>query len=107
VIVQQTTRPRAAALAFLRHRAGLRRFAIAFGVCALVVGSTLWGLYEGMRLYRERVAPSLADLLDDVVATRLAIVPNWIAGWLGSDAERVVLDIKHAEFQKLAYQREV
>jgi hypothetical protein len=107
VILKHTVRPRAAALEPLRRRTGLRWLAIALGVCGLVVGSTLWGLYEGMRLYRDRIAPTLADLLDDVVASRLAIVPNWIVGWVGSDAERVVLDIKHAEFQKLAYQREV
>src|SRR3990172_4929026 len=60
-----------------------------------------------MVVHRNRVAASLEDFLGDVVAARLAIVPNWISGWLFSDAERLVLDVKHEHFQKLAYQREL
>jgi hypothetical protein len=89
------------------HRRWLRRIAAILGLAALLAASTLWGLYQGMYLYRIRVAASLADLLDDVLATRLAILPNWIAGWWASDAERIVLDIRHQDFQKLAYQREL
>src|SRR5262245_1985592 len=107
VIVQRTATTRARALELLLQRRGLRRLAIALGVAGLVAGSTLWGLYEGMILYKNRTAASLADLLDDVVAARLAIVPNWVSGWLFSDAERLVLDVKHEHFQKLAYQREL
>jgi hypothetical protein len=91
----------------LLRRIWMRRIAAATGIVALVGASTLWGLYEGMLLYRNRVATELADVLDDVVATRLAIVPNWIAGWWAGDAKRLVLDIKHENFQKLAYQREL
>ena len=107
MIVQRTAPAQTRALEPLLRRRGLRRLAIALGVAGLVAGSTLWGLYEGMILYRNRVAASLEDLLDDVVAARLAIVPNWVSGWLFSDAERLVLDVKHENFQKLAYQREL
>ncbi len=107
MILKRTEVSAAPALAPLLRRTWLRRAAAAAGVAALVAGSTLWGLYEGMILNRNRVADSLADLLDDVVATRLAIVPNWISGWLFADAERLVLDVKHEHFQKLAYQREL
>ncbi len=96
-----------APLAPLVRRTWLRRLAAATAIAALVAGSTLWGLYEGMQLYRNRVATEWADLLDEVVASRLAIVPNWVGGWLHSDAKRLVLDIKHKDFQKLAYQREL
>lgn len=96
-----------APLAPLVRRTWLRRLAAAVAIAALVGGSTLWGLYAGMQLYRNRVATEWADLIDEVIASRLAIVPNWVGGWLGSDAKRLVLDIKHKDFQKLAYQREL
>lgn len=108
MILQRTAAERRAPVfAPLLHRTWLRRIAAAAGIAALVGASALWGLYEGMLLYRNRVATEWADLLDDVVATRLAIVPNWISGSWGSDAKRLVLDIKHEHFQKLAYQREL
>jgi hypothetical protein len=108
MIVKHTAAERRPSIfAPLLRRSWLRRLAAVAGIAALVGASTLWGLYEGMQLYRNRVATELADLLDDVVATRLAIVPNWIAGWWAGDAKRLVLDIKHENFQKLAYQREL
>jgi hypothetical protein len=107
VIVKAASPRRSARLEPLLRRAWLRRLGAGLGVAALVGASTLWGLYQGMDLYRTRVAASLDDLLEDVVATRLAIVPNWLAAWWGSDAERIVLDIRHDDFQKLAYQREL
>ncbi len=107
IVKQADADGRPSILAPLRHRTWRRRLAVVAGIVALVGASTLWGLYEGMLLYRNRVATELADLLDDVVATRLAIVPNWIAGWWAGDAKRLVLDIKHENFQKLAYQREL
>jgi hypothetical protein len=107
IVKQSAAQRRPSPFAPLLRRRWLRRLAAAGGVVALVGASTLWGLYEGMQLYRNRVATELADLLDDVVATRLAIVPNWISGWWGADAKRLVLDIKHENFQKLAYQREL
>src|SRR5262245_29362170 len=107
VIVQRTDSARGSALAPLLRRTWLRRAAAAAGVGALLVGATLWGVYEGMTLYRHREAASLADLFRDVVAARLAIVPNYISGWLFADPERLALDIKHEDFQKLAYQREL
>ena len=107
IVKRVARRPRASALAPLLRRTWLRRLSAAAGIVALVGAATLWGLYEGMMLYHNRVATGLADLLDDVVASRLSIVPNWIEGWLRSDAKRLVLDIKHENFQKLAYQREL
>ena len=107
MILQETQPRRFSALRRLLERAGPRRAAAVAGVVLLVLGSTLWGLYEGMYLYRVKVAASLADLLDDVLVTRLAIVPNWIGGWWSSDAEQLSFDIKHSDFQKLAYQREL
>jgi hypothetical protein len=74
---------------------------------ALVGGATLWGIYYGMYLHKVKVANSLADFVDDVLETRLRIVPNLVSGVLGSTAERLTLDIKHTDFQRLAYKREL
>jgi hypothetical protein len=107
VILKRAEPARFAPLRALLRRKWLLRIG-ALAVFAAMLGSaTLWGLYQGMHLYRLKKAASLADLLDDVVAMRLAVVPNWIAGWWGSDAERIVLDVKHTDFQKIAYQREL
>jgi len=107
VIVKVAPPRRSVWLEPLLRRAWARRLGACLAVAALVGAATLWGLYEGMDLYRTRVAASLDDLLEDVIATRLAIVPNWLAAWWGSDAERIVLDIRHEDFQKLAYQRQI
>ena len=74
---------------------------------ALVGGATLWGIYYGMYLHKVKVANSLADFVDAVLETRLRIVPNLVSGVLGSTAERLTLDIKHTDFQRLAYKREL
>jgi hypothetical protein len=106
-VILQRTASAPSSLQLLGQRTWLRRSVAALAVAALVAGSLLWGLYQGMVLYRDRVAASLEDLLGDVVASRFAIVPNFVSGWLRSDAERIVIDIKHEDFQKLAYQREL
>jgi hypothetical protein len=60
-----------------------------------------------MYLHKVKVANSLADFVDDVLETRLRIFPNLVSGVLGSTAERLTLDIKHTDFQRLAYKREL
>jgi len=107
ILKASAARPALAALAPLMRRAGLRRTLMVLGLAALLFGSTAWGLYQGMLLYKLKVASRLADVLDDVLVTRLAIGPNWLRGWWASDATRLSFDIKHENFQKLAYQREM
>ncbi len=87
-----------------------RRRLIAFaavGGLALLLGSTaLAGIYYGMYLHKVKVANSLADFVDDVLATRLRIIPNFLRAQLGPRPERLDLHISHQNFQKLAFERE-
>ncbi len=91
----------------LFRRRWLMGFAILCGFSLVVGGTALWGIYYGMYLYKLKAAASLADFFDDVVASRLQIIPNFVAGKLAPAPPRLTLDIKHTDFQKLAYAREI
>lgn len=64
----------------------------------------LSGTYYGMVLYRTGEGDDFIELLKYGLDARLDIVPNFFKG-LAANPERIFIDVKQADFQKLAYQR--
>jgi len=81
--------------------------AVAFLVVASLVATSLYSVYYGMELYKQKAAASYNDFFENAVQTKLNIVPNYIKGNLFAKPEHITIDVKHEHFQKLAYKREI
>jgi hypothetical protein len=88
-------------------RAGLRQKLLIglLGVGLLVAGG-LGLIYYGMILHKTGQAESLNDLAHNIAVTRFHIVPNYFRGLLARP-ERISLDIKFKDFQKIVHYREM
>ncbi|MGH7455235.1 MAG: hypothetical protein ACRENG_28020, partial [bacterium] len=67
----------------------------------------MYSIYYGMELYKTKAAASYNDFFENAVQTKWSIVPNYIKGNLFAKPERLIIDIKLDDFQKLAYKREI
>ncbi len=76
-------------------------------VGAMLAGTSLVSIYYGMHLYKTKQALSFDVFFENLVQTRLNVIPNYIRGVMYAKPERIVIDIKHKHFQKLAYKRQV
>jgi hypothetical protein len=66
---------------------------------------TLGSIYYGMVLHETKVADSFATFFENAVQTKLDLAPNFVRGQLVRP-DRLTIDMKHTEFQKLAYKRD-
>ncbi|MGH7456765.1 MAG: hypothetical protein ACRENG_35780, partial [bacterium] len=80
---------------------------VALLVVASLVATSLYSVYYGMELYKQKAAASYNDFFENAVKTKLSLVPNYIKGNLFAKPERITIDVKHEHFQKLAYKREI
>lgn len=98
-----TAHPAFAALLRLR-----KSMVFGAGVFILLLAAvSLCSVYYGIQLNRSKRAESFDDFLDNVLQARLNIIPNYIRGTFLSEPERLIIDIKHKYFQKLAYKRQL
>jgi hypothetical protein len=82
---------------------------ISMGVLALVLlltSTSVASIYYGMNLYKSRRAETLDVFLENVVATRFSVVPQWIRGLLFARPERLNIEMKPKHFAALAYKRD-
>jgi len=85
-----------------------RRFLlIASLFTASLAAASLYSIYYGMELYKQKAAASYADFVENAFKTKLNLVPNYVKGNLFAKPERITIDVKHENFQKLAYKREI
>lgn len=85
-----------------------RRFAWLFLSGLLCVGASgLGGVYYGIQMHKTRAAESFDDFLEQAIASKLSIIPHTFRGMLYARPERITIDIKHEDFQRLAYKREM
>ena len=80
---------------------------LAFIFIISLVATSLWSIYYGMHLYKVKAADSFAAFFENAIQTKWSIVPNFINGRLFANPERITIDIKHTDFQRLAYKREI
>lgn len=95
----------AKALAHIARRVGKNLIVVALLIFCLAATS-LYGIYYGMELYKTKAAASYNDFFENAVQTKWSIVPNYVKGNLFAKPERIAIDIKSEDFQKLAYKRE-
>jgi hypothetical protein len=81
-------------------------FIFLFGMISFAAVS-LASIYYGMVLFKTKAAASFSEFFENAVQTKLRIVPNFIKGQLSAKPERLTIDIKHEDFQRLAYSREL
>ena len=72
-----------------------------------ITATALYSVYYGMYLFKVKKAETYDMFLENAVEAKLNIIPNYLKGMFGADPERLVIDIKHEHFQKLAYKREI
>jgi len=84
----------------------VKGLSVLFLTCLLLVGGSLASIYYGMLLHERKVADSFSTFFENVIETRLRIVPNWLAGQLQGRPDRLTIDVAHKDFQRLAYKRE-
>jgi len=60
----------------------------------------------GAMLYKTTAASQILGLLSNAAKTKFKIIPNYINGILSSP-EHIYLDIKHTDYQKIAYYRKI
>jgi hypothetical protein len=58
-------------------------------------------------LFKTKAAASFSEFFENAFETKLRIVPNFVKGELFAKPERITIDIKHEDFQRLAYSREL
>ncbi|MCK5613277.1 CotH kinase family protein, partial [Candidatus Pacearchaeota archaeon] len=71
-------------------------------LCAIVVISMAYG----MLLFKTGRAADIRGLFRNIAKTKFRIIPNYVKGVL-SDPEHFYIDIRHTDYQKLAYWREI
>jgi len=64
-------------------------------------------MVTSIKSYRIKKADSFKVFFDNAIKTKFDIVPNYLRGQLFSNPERIMIDIKHKHFQKLAYKRKI
>jgi len=85
----------------------LRFLLIALLFAAGLAAAGLYGVYYGMELYKQKAAASYADFVENAFKTKLSLVPNYVKGNFFAKPERIAIDIKQEDFQKLAHKREI
>lgn len=85
-----------------------RRFVVMglVGIFSLAAVS-LASIYYGMVLFKSKAAASFSEFFENAFETKLSIVPNYVKGQFLAKPEHVTIDIKHQDFQRLAYSREL
>ncbi len=83
-----------------------KRFLLVSILMAFLAVWSLVMIYYGMRLYKFKQAESINDLVFDIAAEKMAFIPNYFKGVLAKP-EKLYLDIKFEDLQKIAYFREV
>ncbi len=79
---------------------------VLLGIFSLAAVS-LASVYYGMVLFKSKAAASFSEFFENAVQTKLNIVPNYIKGQFMAKPEQITIDIKHENFQRLAYSREL
>ncbi len=87
----------------------IRKSAIlVFLIAIAILGATSLGsIYYGMMLYKSKKADSFDVFLENAIQTKLNVIPNYIKGMLAAEPERITIDIKHKNLQKIAYKRQI
>ncbi len=79
---------------------------MSLGGLFLLLALILASIGYGMMLYKTTQASSMRGFILNLAHTRLDFIPNYIKGML-SKPEHLFLDIKHTDFQKIAYYRKI
>lgn len=87
----------------------VKKSTLAIAVVAFVIltAASLSSVYYGIQLNKSKEAASFDEFFENAVVTKLAIIPNSLKGYLYAEPERITIDIKHEDFQRLAYKREI
>ncbi len=80
-------------------------FVITLVFIFILTAISLSSIYYGMYLYKAKKADSYHEFFENAIQTRFNIVPNFIKGYLASAPERITIDVKHNDLQKIAYKR--
>jgi hypothetical protein len=106
MIVKSASRKRPSGLAELLHGKVRRALLVSGLIVVALPAITLGSIYYGMLLHEQKVADSFATFFENAVQTKLELGPNFVRGQL-ANPERLTIDVKHQDFQKLAYKRDV
>ncbi len=85
-----------------RRRAGIAVVALILALGATSLGS----IYYGMTLFKTRQAESMDQLMENLLATKVSLVPHWVKGQLFARPEHLSIAMKPADYMKLAQKRD-
>lgn len=89
----------------LENTLGGKKFMAAIAVIGVLSLTLLFGMYKGIQYGKTNKAGDLRGLVVNMKETNVGVVENYFAS-LMVDPPQISLDIKHNDFQKLAYYRE-
>ncbi len=85
-----------------------RRAWIAIVVLAVAfAGTSLGSMYYGMTLFKTRRAESLDQMLENLLATKLAVIPHWVQGQFFARPARFAISMQPNDYATLAQKRDV
>ncbi|MDI6700400.1 MAG: hypothetical protein QME48_04115 [bacterium] len=64
------------------------------------------GMFFGIIIYKDLKQKDAESVIKGVLKTKLLFIPHWIES-INAKPEQIYIDIKHLDYQKLAYNREV
>lgn len=90
---------------FLENTLGGKKIITAIVVIGILLVTLLFGMYKGIQYGKINKAGDLRGLMHNVKETNVGVIGNYF-GSLMVDPPQISLDIKHQDYQKLAYFRE-
>ncbi len=85
-----------------------RRAWVAIVVLAVAfAGTSLGSMYYGMMLFKTRRAESLDQMLENLLATKLALIPHWVEGQFFARPTRFDISMQPNDYATLAQKREM
>jgi hypothetical protein len=83
-----------------------RKFVLGFIGANILVFYAVGLIYYGMVLHKTGRAEELNDIIHNLIATGLRVGPHYLKG-VAANPEKVTLDIKFEDFQRIVYNREL
>jgi len=84
----------------------IRKAALIIFSITLILGIILASIYWGMVLHKTGRAGTLNSFFKMLKQSKLKVIPNYFRG-LRASPEHIGIDIKHMDYQKLAYKRDI
>jgi len=90
--------------AFLKKHLKLRRLIIFLIVVTVLIVISLASMYYGMKIYESPIPGSINYKMHDLAVSKLNFIPNYFHG-IFSKPDKIIIDIKFKDLQKLRYHR--